>query len=414
VNKNTFLQSKVIRSNIALFSLLLMLAGFFISRSMLSLGIILFGLNGVIGVSPRNWFKEKWWLLGVLWVGLYAVSWFWSNDLSYWNTRFQVKLPILLLPLAFAFIPPFSYNHKRIFSVALCLALLAGVAYTSFYLATSPDVYVEGYKYSHVLPTLIYNDHIVFSLTLCCGVTWCLFYYKYAKEKWFRLLLGISTVIFIIFLHILAVRSGLLSFYLFLILWIIYLLFNRRYRVKGLSLLFLFFVIGYAAVNYLPTLRNRIAHTNYTWSIFKEGQMSGDYSDMGRYMSFDIAVKLIRSHPEIGVGAGDILDSMKGGYDRWYPQVNEEQRLIPHNQFLTVAVAIGLPGLILFFCWVFYPLLQIKRSRAGFFFLAVWVVLLLPLLVEPLLEIQMGVFVYLFFLLWQRQAMIEEPENAKN
>src|SRR5690606_12719041 len=118
----------------------------------------------------------------------------------------------------------------------------------------------------------------------------------------------------------------------------------------------------------VPTLRNRMDHTKYTIQMFREGNMSGDYSDIGRYMSYDIALKLIKQHPLKGVGAGNILDTMKGGYDKWYPHVPDEQRLIPHNQFLTIGVACGIPAMLLFIAWVFYPLLEIKRNRSGFFF----------------------------------------------
>jgi hypothetical protein len=55
--------------------------------------------------------------------------------------------------------------------------------------------------------------------------------------------------------------------------------------------------------------------------------------------------------------------------------------------------------MLLFAAWVFFPLVWLRRNRQGFFFFVVWLVLLLELMIEPVLEIQNGVFVYLFFLL---------------
>jgi O-antigen ligase len=385
-----------------------MLLGFFVSRALLSISMMLFGLNGLIGTHPKHWLKQKWWLLGVLWVGMYFLSYFWSGDTGYWHTRCEVKLPILLMPLAFAFLPPFSFKQQKIFTIGLNVLLFAGVIYSLSFLFTDPEFYIKGYDYSHVLPTLIKNNHIVYSITLVAGIVWNVCFFPRVKDRWLQYALVILTVIFVIMIHVLAARTGLAGFYIFAILWSFYLLLKRKNKIIGLSIILLIVAGGVLSVRYVPTLRNRLDHFNYTVLMFRQGNMSGDYSDIGRYISYDLAIKLIKAHPLKGVGAGNILDSMKGGYDRWYPQVPEVQRLIPHNQFLTVAVACGLPAAILFIAWVFFPLFQLKRSRAGAFFLMMWSILLVPLLVDPALEIQFGVFVYLFFLLWQRHYFLND------
>ncbi|RYZ52913.1 MAG: O-antigen ligase domain-containing protein [Sphingobacteriales bacterium] len=390
-----------------------MLAGFFVSRAVLSLSMMLFGLNALIGVHPKEWFKNRWWLLGMLWVGIYAVSWFWSNDASYWNTRLQVKLPILLLPLAYAFIPVLNYRQLKIFTVAVLIMMLGGAAYSLSFLVSDPEFYIRGYKYSHVLPTIPENDHIRFSLTVTGSVIWAVFFYPQVRERWLKVFIILASVVCSLYLHILAARTGLLAWYLFIAGWTVYLALRRKTRKLGLSLIVFFSIATLLAFSFVPTLRERIGYFKYTLEVFGKGERTGLYSDMGRVISFDIAARLIMKNPLKGVGAGNILDSMKGGYDRWYPDVVDEQRLIPHNQFLTVGVATGIPGLLLFIAWVFYPLFLIRRNREGFFFFITWAVMLVPLMVEPVLEVQYGVFVYLFFLLWQYQAMIRRMgDNA--
>lgn len=411
MNKNSFLQSKLLRSHFALISILVILVGFFVSRAMLSIGMMLFGLNALLGVHPKKWLQQKWWLLGVAWSALYLLSYFWSNDIPYWHTRCEVKLPILLLPLAFAFTPAFNYTQLKIFTITLCALLLFGVGYSLSFLIAQPEFYINGYNYSHVLPTLPKNDHIRFSLAMAAGVIWCVFFFPQIKERWFKIFALISIFIFALALHILAARTGLLALYVFIVGWCCYLAARKKTRIIGIGLLLSFFISGFFAFKYLPTLRQRMGHFSYSVIMFREGNMSGDYSDIGRYMSYDIALKLIKTHPLKGVGAGNILDTMKGGYDQWYPQVPEEQRLIPHNQFLTVGVACGIPALLIFVAWVFFPLWQVKKTRTGFFFVITWCVMLIPLLVEPALETQFGVFVYLFFLLWQRHAMMVQCVN---
>ena len=134
---------------------------------------------------------------------------------------------------------------------------------------------------------------------------------------------------------------------------------------------------------------------------------------MGRLISYDIALKLTKENMAYGTGMGDVLDEMKKGYDRWYPQVLDHQRLVPHNQFMLVALGLGIVGLLVFCIWVCVPLGRLKQNREGFFFFITWLVLLIPLMVEPMLEVQYGVFVYLFFLLLHRHVLMAAPRAAE-
>ena len=379
-----------------------MVLGFFVSRVVLSLSMMLFGINALRDVHPRYWIKDRWWILGVLWVAMFGFSYFWSEGKDFWYDRFQVKFAILLLPLAFSFTPRFTPRQLQVFTVFLHAVLMAACGYTISFLVRDAAFYIKGYDVSHVLPVIPKGDHIRFSLAIAAGIIWGVYAYPLLPGKGARIFTAASCLLLSIFLHVLAARTGLVAWYVFIAGWCVYLVLHRKTRVIGASLILFFIIAGIMAFTYIPTLRQRLGYFKYTLIVYKQGEMSGEYSDMGRLMSYDIAWRLIKQDPVLGVGAGDILQSMKKGYDQWYPQVKEEQRLVPHNQFLVVALGCGIPTLVLFIAWIFYPLFQIKRNRAGFFFLISWTILFLSLLVEPMLEVQFGVFVYLFFLLWQR------------
>lgn len=380
--------------------------GFFFSRALLSISMMLFGLNGLLGIHPKHWLKEKWWLLGAAWVSMYLISGLWSHDMDYWYTRCEVKLPILLLPLAFAFTDPFSHRQQKAFTLVLNALLLCGVVYSFSFLVKDPVHYINGYDYSSVLPTIPKNDHIVFSMAMASAVVWNVYFHPFILERGWKILNVIMITILVISLHILAARTGLVALYVFAFVWLLFLIIRKKTRVIGIAMTTLVLVFAFLCLRYIPTLHNRLDHTNYTLKMFREGNISGDYSDLGRYMSYDIALRLIKAHPIKGTGAGDILDSMRGGYDRWFSNIPDKQRLIPHNQFLTVALGGGAIATLFFILWTIYPLFEMQRNRAGFFFLAMWSIMLVPLMVEPVLEIQFGVFVYLFFMLWQRHAML--------
>lgn len=388
-----------------------MFAGFLFSRVVLSIAMILLGATALLKVSPRRWLDEKWWCWGVVWLALFAITYFWSDDRSYWLEHVQVKLPILLLPLAFGLLPAFRHIHLRYFTVALSICLYIGIGYSMYFLFTETARYVEGYRFSNVLPTLPKDEHIRFTLALSLGLVWCVYYYPFIDNRWLKRWVVGSIIIFGIAIHIYAVRTGLLAFYLFIFMYLVYLFINRKTRRYAIVTLIVMAVSTYAAFRLIPTLENRVNHFKWSIKVFEEGELNPNYGDIGRYISYKIAADIIREHPISGVGVGDIFSKMKEKYELEYPQVTEAQQLVPHNQFLLIAAAAGIPAAIAFCIWLCYPLMEIKRNRNGYFFLMTWVLLLIPLMVEPVLEVQFGVFVYLFFFLWQRHTMLHPPQS---
>ncbi len=373
--------------------------------------MFLFGINALRGISPRRWLKQRWWLLGLVWVGLYALSYFWSTDSGEWSNHVQVKLPFLLLPLAFPFLDPWTPGQLRAFTTIFITIMLAGAGYSISFMLGDPAAYINGYKFSHTLPTPHYIDHISFSTIIALCIAWCAYSWRFWAGTFSRILLALAMALLIIYLHILAAKTGLIALYIFLLCCLAYLL--VCHWKKGLLLLVIIICGGLAASKFIPTLRERINYSFYSYSLYREGERNGLYSDMGRMISYHLAMNIIREEPLAGAGAGDVLHEMNEQYRRHYPHIPEEQHLYPHNQFLTVAVAAGIPAVIAFVWWLLAPLVRICRNREGFFFMVIWLMLLVPLMVDPFLEVQAGVFVFLFFLLMQRSLMIKGVADEK-
>ena len=207
-----------------------------------------------------------------------------------------------------------------------------------------------------------------------------------------------------VYLHILAAKIGIAALYLFFVCWGIYIAIARR-QWAGLLVIVAIPVVVFLSLKFIPTFSLRQQYMHYTWVMLQQKDRSGNYGDINRMYSYKIGVRLIKQHPIGGVGAGDIMAEMKNGYAQWHPQVDEHSILIPHNQFLVVALACGIPAMLLFVLWVCYPLVWLRKNRESFFFFIVWLILLMELMIEPVLEIQNGVFVYLFFLLLFLQEM---------
>jgi len=387
VDKNSLLEAKQVwKGRIALITLLGMLIGMLCARFVASLSMILFGLNALWDIHPRYWLRQRWWLFGLGWVAVYALSALWSSNTEEWFAHLQVKFPFLFMPLAFAFLPRFSPRQLRLSTWCLVVVMCAGAAYSMSFLWRDATALIEGYKFAQVLPTPFYNDHIAFSSGVALTIAWTIFYLPYMGKRLPRMLLGVLVFFLAIYLHVLAAKTGLIALYILLAGVITY--YMIRAPRKGVLLLLALAALSSIAYLSLPTLRERAGYTMVTWRSYVMGERHGIYSDAGRVISYDLACKSIAAHPLTGVGAGDVLDEMKQGYSRWYPAVSEAQQLWPHNQFLTTAMAVGIPGALLFTIWIAAPLRRVRRDRTGFYFILVWLMLLVPLMVDLFLEVQ--------------------------
>lgn len=412
MDKIRFLNHKLLaKTNIAILCSLAMILGFMVSRSVMSLAMMVLGGYALLGVHPKRWFESKWWIISLLWIGAYALSYFWSDNAAYWGERLQVKLPVLLLPLGFAFIPKFSIKQLQVFCIGAGLILLGGAFYSVSFFINDWYHYYYNYGKAAMLPVPS-GDYIRFSLMIALYVIWCMYIWPHFKSKGMRWFIAITSVILVSFLHILAARSGLIALYIFLLGWAMY-IGVKRSKWIGIGATAFMVIVLYLAGTYVPTLQQRIGYFKYTIIQFREGHLTGIYSDMGRLMSYNIAIEEIKKEPLKGVGAGDMFRTMEDGYHRMYPQDTDGRILVPHNQPLAVALSCGIPAAILFLWWVFAPLALVKRNREGFFFLIIWLISFMQIMIEPALEVQLGVFVYLFFLLWQRHTFVYEKEEQK-
>lgn len=390
--------NSVKKTDIAIACALMMLAGFLFSRVLLSVGVILFGLNSLWDVHPREWLKNKWWLIGLVWIGMYLLSGLWSEDMQEWGERVSVKLPILLLPISFSVLPAFSQKQIRAFTIlAACLYLIT-IGYSVSFLIADPSYYIEQYRFSKVLPTLASKDYIRYSLSISLFIIWCFSSWRYLGNKLAKWFIGFIIVILSIYIHIIAVKTGVLVLYSFFLIWGLYLSFTKK-PIIGIVLITTIFVSAIGAYKYVPTFTQKVDYFRFSWKVLSRGEYNSNFSDIGRVVSYDITRKVLPEYIWAGAGAGDIQLAMNKGYDKWYPKVEDEKRLKPHNQFMIVALGCGIPMMLVFAVWVFYPLAWMKRTREGFFMFAVWCVMFIPLMVEPFLELQFGVYVYLFYML---------------
>lgn len=115
-----------------------------------------------------------------------------------------------------------------------------------------------------------------------------------------------------------------------------------------------------------------------------------------RYYFWKAAFYSIRNNLWFGVGTGDVQNQMEKSYLSSASPLDKEWHKRPHNQFLTITVALGLLGLMAFFYSLFYPPFKLKRrlSKVYFGFMLVYFI---SFLAEDTVETQAGVTFFAFF-----------------
>ncbi|MHC1703111.1 MAG: O-antigen ligase family protein [Tenuifilaceae bacterium] len=123
----------------------------------------------------------------------------------------------------------------------------------------------------------------------------------------------------------------------------------------------------------------------------------GGSSLIQRYIYFKASLQVIKENLLFGVGTGDGPDSLKEHYKKSGVDLDQKYWYISHNQYLTVWIASGLVGLILFLIGLSYPFIYEKRYKY-FLCLVFQIIILLSMLNEDTFETHIGVsFAALFY-----------------
>lgn len=382
----------------ALAFICLMLIGFVFSRALLSMGMGLFVLNSLWKCDYKSLLSNNWLRVSLLLGLLLLVSFFWSADRHYFWEHLQVKIPLFFLPIAFAIAPKFSNAQlKKLILIALLISIIAA-SYSFYFFCTQTAYYIEQYRFAHSLPTLAYGNYIQLSLLVVFISFFTLVNFSLFEHKIAKILIALALLILILFIHVIASKAALLALYIGLLVYALHIGFKYhwRYSIGLLITMVSCFVFAYATIG---TFKNKIGYLYYSALQFTHAERAEkldiNYSDIGRVLSYRVAMQEIKKAPIFGFGEGDVMQTMKLGYQHSYPQVPEEKMLLPHNQLLIILLSIGIIGLLLFVCYLMVPVFAVLKQDP-FVVILFAIIQFIGLLVEPALEIQSGVFVYIF------------------
>lgn len=372
------------------------------STAIMSISTILLAANGILNPQVGGYFKalfKDWVLIALVTLCLiFALSGLNSSNMGDYVFAVRTKLPLLLMPVCLLTFR--NISTKQFLFILLSFSYITTivsiiVAFNAFSHFGSGNIATGG-----SIETPI--NHVRYSLIVAFAImTGAYTLYKDYKYGWVEMVFRIFSICFlIIFLHSIAVRSGLVAFYMLFILTACFYLFKKG---KGwMTLLVVSSLVAFSilAFKFVPTLQVKKDYMAYEWYMYNHGQADSSYSnDIGRYRSYMVAVKLLKAHPAFGVGIGDIDDSTIARFKKLYPHAPKEQFFTAHNQYLFVLSAMGWIGGGLFIICLFIPLFLYNNYKS-FLFIGFQLIMLMSFIFEAPLQEQTGLTFYWFFTLF--------------
>jgi len=168
---------------------------------------------------------------------------------------------------------------------------------------------------------------------------------------------------------------------------------------------------GIANVNYqnLSNLRARLFEVVWEYDHFVRGGDASGHSMMQRLEFWKTAFGIIQQNPLLGVGTGDMPQSYKEQYQKMNTKLNPAYWIRAHNQYLAIAVAFGIFGLLYFLFALIYPGFAMNKMR-NYFYVTFLITALLSMFTEDTLETQAGVTFFAFF---NAFFLFEAPSDRK-
>lgn len=312
-----------------------MIVGLFFSNALLSISTgVLFVVSGINQIYKQE--KIKFNILQYAFLSLFIIYFIWSfYHFSTINDSIKIIVSKLSLLGVALFLPNIIIQKKQqqtLINIALSIIFIISL-YTIILFFNDTIFWKDAYSKGQVLPTFIH--HSKFSFILFCSVVVLIFNYK--NKYYYNILI----IYFIIYLHFLSVKTGLLLLYLFLFCVILYQIVNKKWYYL---LLFLVPIILYKAS---PTLQQKLAYIEYDIHQLKN-KNSIEYSDARRIISYQIAFDIFKENKLLGVGLSNYKNITQEKFIEKYNYYDNEKMMYVHNSYLHILASCGILGLILF------------------------------------------------------------------
>jgi O-antigen ligase len=269
------------------------------------------------------------------------------------------------------------------------------------------DFFMSNFPFAH------HPSYFDLFLNMGIGLTLMSFSESNLKPSTFFLKLAISAILVTGIIYS-ASNMGFIHFVFMMAFIAVYWLVNKSLNKQNLVLIscisILFGVLFFAN----PIAKNRIF---YTVELMENQAVAAaeteTESTVARITTWKLTIEEMMKYP-FGVGTGDIQDVLDERYKKEGYNLLADKGLNPHNVFLQIGLAQGLPALIIFAFSLIFPFALIWKRKDwiyAFFLMSI----LMHFMVESMLEKQSGVIffalfnAYLFFTVISTKSKIAHP-----
>lgn len=379
--------------------ILMVMAGVVTSPFLLSVGIVLTMLSGLLLMPFKEQIRRFWQhkpavLMSLLFI-LQVLSGIWTREsgLDHWLEEIKIKIPLFLGMYGLAVLGPIPLKWARYAFLVLILATTTVATVTTVQYLLDPGGVEERIAVSkEVVVWLETNNHIYFSIVTAFSILASIWSIWIPGQlfKYHKLLTGILALICFAEMHVLTTRTGLLGLYLTVLILGLAILLKKRKIFLALALvggLSLAPVLGFYTVE---SFRLRIDNTLFDLGTYFRGGDPNYLSIGTRIESWLTAYHLWQSHPILGVAMADLEADITDQYVEDKTRLCPENFVKPHNQFIQNLAGWGLVGFLLLVIAWFYPVFSRKWPK-GMLFWIFWLTFTLAMMGESTMERQVGV-----------------------
>lgn len=386
------------------------LAAIHVSPSIASIASILLIANAVWHYFEANKSKQII-FTQTLFIGVFLIS---TGISIFHGCQLGDLMPKILVRLPLAFLPSLVFyvqNQKLTLSKHWIFFALP-----VFWLSVASVLnYIDHYAFLSQMvleskPIPIYSGvyHIEFSVI---NATILLVLLSWKIEGKIDKVLGSHFIFYFVLgglfiaLHVLSARTGLLGF------WSGVLFLLSRYRKQVSFKLIFVGMVAVVGLTFVPSIKNRMINTYEDFTAVSQQKDLNHKSFGQRWEAWKAIVHAGKETPWFGVGQCNIETKMQRSFDELKSNLDAENRISPHNQYLQWYIEIGLVGVILWLLSYGNLFVWMVRNGIGKEVWSLALAMSLSINFESLMERQSGVMIIVVSLLLISSIKLEKTPN---
>ena len=379
---------------IAYYALYCMIPAIIYSRALITICYVIIAVMAILVQIRENRFSFNKYLAGLGLVGLSIVlSGINSDNIEQWWNHTVIKIPFLVMPLAFMILAPIPKEVIRNLHLILLVVLSISALPPLLDILQNHEVILDRISRGQPIDTPI--EHVKYSMFLAYGIMsaliWTIYYRSELSTSQVKCF-WIGGAFLYIMMHLLAVRTGLVILYASLFMLGVHVAWIRKIAFHKVAAAMVVGVVSVFLLIQTPMIKSKLGYMFYDWEQYANNG-GANYSDSERLFSLKTGLALFSENVLLGTGIGDLFDSCEEVY-----QQQSRSAIInyPHSQFIYQLAGTGLIGFGLFIGGYLYPLIR-RHNKFYFLLMTLYLNYTLSFLVENSLERSMSVAFFIVF-----------------